>query len=169
MAASPRLRTPRKVFSMRLKGPSGCATDGDGRRYRGNGNYGRTNGPREDPGGVRSLFSRKAAAQWAAIPHAAIADITSPPLIGCSYSGYIGPQDKSLDTGKKAHGISGCSPTSPRNLGIYVQSRNRDGGRSTIADKDDDSSLDQSRATMRSFFNVDGETFCRVNRFIVFG
>lgn len=40
------------------------------------------NSSRKDPGGIGSLFSREAAAQWPAIPHVAIDDITNLPLIG---------------------------------------------------------------------------------------
>lgn len=64
-------------------------------RYRGYGNYGATNGPRKDPGGVGSLFSREAVAQWAAIH-----DITNLSLIGCSL-------DKSADNEEKSVRVSG--------------------------------------------------------------
>lgn len=61
-----------------------------------------TNGPRKDPGGVGSLFSREAAAQWAAIPHAAIDDITNLPLIGTALRDTTVRSTNRWTPGKKA-------------------------------------------------------------------
>lgn len=53
----------------------------DGKRYRGYRNYGTTNSPRKNLGGIGSLFSRETVAQWPAIPYTTIDNITNPPLI----------------------------------------------------------------------------------------
>lgn len=84
---------------------------------RGYRNYGTTNSPRRDPGGNGSLFSRKAAAQWAAIPHAAITDITNPPLIGTARPKHINSFYKSLHV-KGSLGRSGRRTTT--STPIYV-------------------------------------------------
>lgn len=55
--------------------------------YRGYRNYGTTNSPRKNLGGIGSLFSRETVAQWPAIPHtASIDNITNPPLMGTASS-----------------------------------------------------------------------------------
>lgn len=110
-------RATKKVLSMRLKGPTGSRWTVDGLTCRGYGNYGRTDGPRRDPEGVGSLFSRKAVAQWTAIPHTPIEDITNLSLIEDIASKYNdrAPQIAGRDGGKKlaVRAIPVVSPWKP--------------------------------------------------------